>query len=154
MQEDIAFHGKSEIHRRILDGFFDEGLSLSTLEAQFGRSKVAINRLVKAAKDAGRARLREPASRRSVLSTPALTHLHKRIGMRVIRWRTLENNYGVPEGAEKLGITLNRLHSIEGGIYNWTLLELTFFCERLGWNLVDLLRGADLRDYLVPDNAA
>ena len=154
MQENTAFYGKSEIQRRILDGFFDEGLSLSTLEAKFGRSKVSINRLVKMAKDAGRTRLKQPVGRRSVLNSPALSHLHKRIGMRVIRWRTLENNYGVPEGADKLGITPNRLHSIEGGIYNWTLLELTFLCERLGWNLVDLLRGADLSDYLVPDNAA
>ena len=154
MQDDLAFHGKSEVQRRILNAYFDEGMSLSIIEAKYGRSKVSIDRLVKIAKGAGRVRLKEPVGRRSVLTSSALSHIHKRIGMRVIRWRTLENNYGVPEGAEKLGITLNRLHSIEGGIYNWTLLELTFLCERLSWNLVDLLRGADLGDYLVPDNAA
>lgn len=153
MQEDTAFHGKSDVQRDILDAYFNDGLSLSMIEAKHGRSKVSIDRLVKRAKDAGRTRLKQPADRRSVLTSPPLSHLHKRIGMRVIRWRTLENNYGVPEGAEKLGITPNRLHSIEGGIYNWTLLELTFMCERLSWNLVDLLRGADLGDYLIPDTA-
>ena len=153
MQDDTAYHGKGDVQRRILDAYFDEGLSVAIIEAKFGRSEMSINRLVKIAKGAGRQRLKQPADRRSVLTSPPLTHLHKRVGMRVIRWRTLENNYGVPEGSEKLGITPNRLHSIEGGIYNWTLLELTFLCERLGWNLVDLLRGADLGDYLIPDTA-
>lgn len=143
----------SDIHQKILDDYFDQGLSYSILSSKFGRSEQALRRLVKAAEASGRTRTKQPIDRRNIVATTALTHIHKRIGMRFIRWRSVENNYSTPEAAAILGLTLNRLSAIENGIHNWTLLELVNTCERLNWNFLDLLRGADLKDFMVPDAA-
>lgn len=144
---------KSNIQEQILDDYFNEGVSYAILEAKYGRSEQALRRLVKRAELEGRVRLKPSGDRRSVLTSPPLTRLHKRIGMRFIRWRSIENSYSTPEAADILGMSLNRLHAIEGGIYNWTLLELHYVIERLNWNLIDLMSGADLGDYMKPELA-
>lgn len=144
-------HGRTPLQQNILNDFFDEGLSLDILVAKYCRSETSLVRLITPATKAGRKRLKPPADRRSALNSPPLARVHKRIGMRFIRWRTIENGYDMPEAAEVLGTTLNRLHAIEAGIHNWTLLELVFQCDRMNWSLIDLLRGADLGDYFQPD---
>lgn len=152
-KERQILYGKTTTHTRILDDYFEEGVSLDMLSAKYGRSRLSIHRLTSAATKAGRGRLKLPTDRRSVLQSPALTRVHKRIGMRFIRWRTIENSYSTVEAADALEVTLNWVHAVEGGIHNWTLLELVLVCEKLGWSLIDLLRGADLGHYLQPDAA-
>lgn len=150
---DPVKYGRTPIQKQILDDHFDEGISIDILTAKYGRSQNSILRLITPALKAGRERLKRAGDRRSVLHASALTRVHKRVGMRFIRWRTIEHNYTMPEAAEAAGITINRLHSIEGGLHNWTLLELVYTCERMNWSLIDLLRGTDLGDYLQPDAA-
>lgn len=135
----------------ILTDYFDNGLSYEILQAKYGRGQQTIMALVKKAQATGRVRTKEPPDRRSTLNAPALSRVHRRIGMRFIQWRTIDNNFTMPEAAKASGMTINRLHAIEGGIHNWSLLELTFTCERMGWTLIDLIRGADLGNYFIAD---
>lgn len=148
-----AKHGRTPLHAQILDEHFNEGVSIEILVARYGRSQNSILRLIGAAKRAGRERLKHAGDRRSVLHSSALTRAHKRIGMRFIRWRTIENSFTTAEAADALKVTLNWIHAVEGGIHNWTLLELVLTCEKLNWSLIDLLRGTDLGDYFQPDAA-
>lgn len=133
----------------LLTDHFDNGMSYALLSAKYGLSISTIGKRIKAS---GRVRDGRSVDRRSSLDTEPLSKLHKRIGMHFIRWRTIDNNFTSTEAAKELGLSLNRLHQIEGGIHHWTLLELLLVCERMGWTFLDLIRGATLNDYLTPEN--
>lgn len=137
----------------LLDDYFDNGLSYEILQAKYGRSEQTLKAIVKKAQADGRVRTKQPPDRRSAMGNPSLSRVHRRIGMRFIKWRTIDNNFTMPEAAKAAGMSINRLHAIEGGIHNWTLLELTFTCDRMGWTLIDLIRGEGLGHYFIADPA-
>jgi hypothetical protein len=120
----------------LLSDYFDKGMSLDILSSKYGVSQDTIRKRVKSS---GRVRDARSHDRRSSAHTEPLSPLHKHIGIHFLRWRTVAGYQGMSDVAKALGISVNRLHQIEGGIHNWTLLELHYLCERMGWNLKELL---------------
>lgn len=141
----------SEKHEQILNDYFDKGLSLDILEAMHGRSSVQIQRLIRQAEAEGRTRTMQPRDRRSVVGAEPLSRIHKRIGMRFIRWRDNEKRMSTGQAAAFLEISRNRYASLEAGIHNFTMLELVVLCERLGWSIAELLAVAESEDANVFD---
>lgn len=145
---------RSLLHEAICDDYFDQGLSLTDLEAKYRRSGQTLRRIINPQKKAGRERTKQAVDRRSVINADPLTPLHRRIAMRVVRWRTITNNYSVVEACEHLGISFNRLHTIEGGIHNWTLRDLVLIAEQMGTTVQELIREPHEGDYQSPTTSS
>lgn len=139
---------RTAVQTSLLDDYFDQGMSYSTLEAKYGRSQQSLRRIIRAAEAEGRVRTKAATDRRTILnSVDPLTPMHRRIGMRLVRWRTIDNNHSPAKASEILGVSLNRLHTMEGGIHHWTLLELHYVAERLGVTPIDLIRETHAGDF-------
>jgi hypothetical protein len=145
---------RTPVQECLLNDYFDQGLSYSTLEAKYGRSEQSIRRLVRAAEEEGRKRTKAAADRRSIMGDVGpLSPMHRRLGTRLVRWRTIDNNHTPTEASKLLGVSLNRLHTMEGGIHNWTLLELHYLAERMGVNPIELIRDTHEGDFKMKEKA-
>lgn len=141
---DVTAVPTNPVHAAILHDYFEEGVGLHLLSAKYGRSVLQIRRLTKPYINAGRQRKTNPQDRRQCYGAAPLTKMHKRIGMAIYRWRDQQQKLTSTQAAIALGLSANRLSTIEAGAYNWTFLELMYVTERMGTDVMSFLKSIDL----------
>lgn len=134
-----------ELHRRLIDLYFDEGWSTAAVAKYGGCSAAWVKKLAKQAATGGRTRAkigtRDP--RRRDNQRP-LSRTHALIGVCVARHRA-KLRLSMATFGDRVRLSRFRVAQVEAGAHDLTILEVTAIANELGQSVEVLLGKGDRR---------
>lgn len=135
-----------ELHRRLIDLYFNEGWSTAAVAKYGGCSAAWVKKLVKRAAAAGRSRAkigrRDPRKRDN---RRPLSQIHALIGVCVARHRA-KLRLSMATFGDRVRLSRFRVAQVEAGAHDLTIVELTAIANELGQSVHTLLGKGDRRN--------